>query len=48
LIEPLANGGTWTEISTAELAPQIFQSAFKLLPVLIDDVPHIVLQFGAE
>jgi hypothetical protein len=35
----VANVGTRIAALTDELAPQGFQSAFKLLPVLVDDVP---------
>ena len=35
----MGNVGTHIAVLTDELAPQGFQSAFKLLPVLVDDVP---------
>ena len=35
----VANGGTRIAVLTDELAPQGLHSAFKLLPVLVDDVP---------
>jgi hypothetical protein len=35
----VANSGIWTAVHTDKLAPQGFHSAFKLLPVFVDDVP---------
>jgi hypothetical protein len=35
----VANSGTRIAVHTDKLAPQGFQSAFKLPPVLVDDVP---------
>jgi hypothetical protein len=35
----VANSGTRIAVHTDKLAPQGFHSAFKLLPVLVDDVP---------
>jgi len=35
----VANIGTRIAVLTDELAPQGFESTFKLLPVLVDDVP---------
>jgi hypothetical protein len=37
--ELVANRSTRIAVHTDQLAPQGFQSAFKVLPVLVDDVP---------